>query len=46
MKTLNPSDYKFETLSEMIEMIESLGYTEKDTPAVVVNISRTPFESL
>jgi hypothetical protein len=46
MKTLNPSDYKFETLSEMIEMIESLGYTEKDTPAVVVNIARTPFESL
>jgi hypothetical protein len=46
MKALDPADYKFETLSEMIEMIESLGYTEKDTPAVVVNISRTPFESL
>ena len=46
MKSLDPSDYKFKTLAEMISMIESLGYTEKDTPAVVVNISRTPFESL
>jgi hypothetical protein len=47
MKTLNPSDYKFETLPEMIDMIQSLGYnTEKDMPDILINISRTPFESL
>lgn len=47
MKPLDPSDYKFKTLAEMIDMIQALGYnTEKDMPDILIDISRTPFESL
>lgn len=44
MSDENP--YKFNTPAEMWEMVEKLGYDLKEQPYPIVNISRTPLETL
>lgn len=39
-------EYKFKSLSEMMDMVKELGYKETDDPAAVYEITGTPLESI